>query len=262
MNGLREPNDEELANFEESGVEEVIDESGSFSKELQGVPSFWMEALKNHPTTSEIITKEDVKALESLRDIRVSYFADKPGFKIEFEFGPNEYFTNTLLTKEYHLAEQEGGQEDYVYDHAVGSKIEWKPQKNLCFKTVLQNQVHRSKKTTRTVEREVATSSFFHFFIPPVMPEEEDEEEEDIKELEARIEMDYTIGDALKEDIVPNAVDWFTGKAIEYDEYSGDDEEENTDEIEEGSEELSEQESSFANTRAEGLKEKPECKQQ
>lgn len=36
-------------------------------------------------------------------------------------------------------------------------------------------------------------------------------------ELEEKLEMDYQIGEDIKEKIIPRAVDYFTGKALEYD---------------------------------------------
>jgi len=42
-------------------------------------------------------------------------------------------------------------------------------------------------------------------------------EEEELEELEEKLEMDYQIGEDLKEKIIPRAIDYFTGKALEYD---------------------------------------------
>lgn len=36
-------------------------------------------------------------------------------------------------------------------------------------------------------------------------------------ELEEKLEMDYQIGEDIKEKIIPRAIDYFTGKALEYD---------------------------------------------
>ncbi|PJF18843.1 hypothetical protein PSACC_01346 [Paramicrosporidium saccamoebae] len=193
VNGKREPTAEELANFTESGVEELGESSKPVSDKT-GIPNFWLTALQTHPNINALITEVDSEVLSSLLDIRVSYLPGKPGFKIDFEFAPNDFFSNTLLSKEYHLAnpdENEGDYDDFVYDHAVGTEINWKGDKNLCFKTIVRTQRHRTNNSTRTVKREEPQSSFFHFFIPPVLPENADDEEdsEDINELEARLQI-------------------------------------------------------------------------
>lgn len=282
VNGEREPNDQELKDFKESGVEEV-GQTGTPVDTLKGIPNFWLTVLQNHPSIRATIAEEDTEVLSTLRDIRVCYFPDKPGFKLDFEFGPNDFFSNSILSKEYHLDNpEEGEQDDFVYDHAVGTEILWKNGKNLCFKTVVRTQRHRTNNSTRTVKREEPLDSFFHFFIPPLMPNDEEVESEDIDELENRLQMDYEIGELIKEQIVPNAVDWFTGKALEYaeledeDDYFGEEgydeeDEDNEDEEEESDDEaprnpskpgMRHRDTSNTQTNQAAAGEKPECKQQ
>ncbi len=182
---------------------------------------------------ASLINENDIEALSTLEDIRTMHLKDNAGFKLEFVFGPNEFFSNTILTKEYFLAEpEEGMQSEFVYDHAKGSEIAWKAEKNLCSKTVVRTQRHRSNNTTRTVKREEKLESFFHFFNPPAIPEEDGEQsdEEDFEELESRLQADYEVGEILKETIIPDAINWFTGKALEYADFDGDDDEEFDDE--------------------------------
>jgi Nucleosome assembly protein (NAP) len=38
-----------------------------------------------------------------------------------------------------------------------------------------------------------------------------------LEELEEKLEMDYQIGEDIKEKIIPKAIDYFTGKALEFD---------------------------------------------
>lgn len=271
----------EVANFTCSGVEEV---SESDDLKNEGIPCFWLTALSNNPTIAPQITEEDSSVLAYLRDINVSLFSDKPGFILKFNFDQNPYFTNTTLTKEYHLAISDGnGQDDYVYDYAVGTEINWNSGKNLCFKAVFRTQRHRTNNSTRTIKREESLESFFHFFSPPSMPEDaqDDDELDNIDDLENLLQSDYEIGEIIKEEIVPNAVDWFTGKALEYmeledgdedpeydDEYEEDGEDnDNDDDDEDDSEDDSDEDEhpkkypSKLNASS-GAPEKPECKQQ
>lgn len=84
------------------------------------------------------------------------------------------------------------------------------------------------------------TDSFFNFFAPPTPPTDDDDiDEEELEELEEKLEMDYQIGEDLKEkviilrlthclkadmtQVIPRAIDYFTGKALEYDMLDEDD---------------------------------------
>ena len=67
----------------------------------------------------------------------------------------------------------------------------------------------------------VPQDSFFTFFKPPQPPtpetlESDDVDEDELEELDARLETDYQLGEEFKEKIIPRAVDYFTGKALKY----------------------------------------------
>lgn len=110
---------------------------------VDGIPEFWLTALKNHPQISESITDQDEQALKHLVDIRLSYM-DKPGFKLEFEFADNDYFTDKVLTKTYYYQDHAYGG-DFVYDHAEGCQIHWKENKDLTVKVETKKQRHKGK---------------------------------------------------------------------------------------------------------------------
>lgn len=104
--------------------------------------------------------------------------------------------------------------------------------------------------------------SFFNFFDPPksLDPEEEDDlDEEEIAELESRLAVDYAIGEEIKDKLIPRAVDWFTGAALEF-EY-GDEQEEDDDEFDDQDGEEEEEEDDFANKDALKKVQPPECEQ-
>lgn len=66
------------------------------------------------------------------------------------------------------------------------------------------------------------TESFFNFFSPPAPPSEEDEEDPDFdigSEIEERLELDYQLGEDIKEKLIPHAIDWFTGEALRFEEH-------------------------------------------
>lgn len=236
VQGIREPTPQEYGEIPEDSVAELNEKGEPISAgNTKGLPGFWLTALKNHPAVSEMITEDDIEALASLEDIKIAHISGSPGFRLEFVFGENSFFKNKSLVKEYYLAEPNTPlAEDFIYDHAIGTPIEWKEGKNLCFKTVTKTQRQKNGKGTRVVKREEPVESFFHFFSPPTIPEAEgsDSEEDDVEELEQELEADYEMGDLIKSEIVPNAIHWFTGKALDYSDYSNyyDEEEEEDDE--------------------------------
>lgn len=92
------------------------------------------------------------------------------------------------------------------------------------------------------MRKEVAADSFFNFFKPPQPPtaealENDEVDEDELEELDARLETDYQLGEDFKEKIIPRAVDYFTGKALAYED---DYEDEDMDEFDEDDEELDE----------------------
>ncbi|KAF9936264.1 Nucleosome assembly protein 1-like 1 [Modicella reniformis] len=190
------------------------------------------------------ISERDEGALKHLVDIRLSYF-EKPGFRLDFEFSPNEHFTNTILTKSYYYQDEPG--------YGTGGVKNPKKQR------------HKGTNKIRVVKKVVPTESFFGFFTPPVPPKEDDEEnEEEFDEIDEKLELDYNLGEELKDNIIPHAVDWFTGKALQLkggddqyeDEFMYDDDEEEEEKEEEEDEDEDDDELPAKDEKA------PECKQQ
>ncbi|EIN03475.1 NAP-domain-containing protein [Punctularia strigosozonata HHB-11173 SS5] len=207
------------------------------------IPEFWLTALRNHVGLSEIITDRDAGALKHLTDIRIAYLSppeeDKPGFRLEFEFEENEYFENKVLTKTYYYQPEVGYSGDFLYERAVGTEIKWKgDDKDLTKEYEIKKQRNKNTNRTRLVRKSRPSDSFFNFFSPPVPPSDDEEEEvdaEDLDELEMKLEVDYQIGEDIKEKIIPRAIDYFTGKALEYESMDEDDDDyEDIDDDEDG----------------------------
>jgi nucleosome assembly protein 1-like 1 len=202
-------------------------------EEVKGVPEFWLTAFKNHYQLMELIQDKDEPVLKHLVDVRTRYHTDKPGFALDFVFSENDYFDNSTLTKTYYYqhAEHVG---DLVYESAQGTDIEWKQGKNLTVETITKTQRHKATKKTRTITKTIPSDSFFTFFktltIDDISSDEDDEDEDadfDKEELlRHKLDADYELGEEFKEKIIPHAVDWFTGKALEYEGIDLDDDEE------------------------------------
>lgn len=238
-------------------------------EDVKGVPEFWLTTLKHHDEFGEFITEQDEPALKFLKDIRsrrLDETNNSASFVLEFFFESNPFFENDVLTKTYHLIEKDVG--PTMFDRVESTEIKWKAGKNLTIKKVTKNQGGKKggkgkKGPVRTVTVEEPCESFFNFFNPDAFMGDEDMEEE---EMEAVLEDDYEMGLTLKEEIIPNAVLWFTGEqASEYggfgfDEYDEEDDEE--DEEDDDAEYKSDEDPDFVPDPNAPAQQPQECKQQ
>ena len=270
VNGEQEPTPEEIEvgeELEEKDEDEEDEEEEEKEAEEgdapKGIPNFWLTALENLSTVSEAITERDSEVLQYLKDIRMEYLST-PGFELIFEFSENPYLSNLVLTKTYHYQAELGYSGDFVYDHADGCEINWKSkEKNVTINIERRKQRNKTTKQTRTIEKLTPTESFFNFFDPPKPPkadaeEEEEEDDEEDADLEERLELDYQLGEEIKDRLIPRAIDWFTGDAVGLD-YPEDFAEEDEEEFD--SEDVDDDDDDDINEP--GPKENPqECKQQ
>ncbi|EGR46482.1 uncharacterized protein TRIREDRAFT_80498 [Trichoderma reesei QM6a] len=233
VNGKVEPTEEEVKRGdedEEESNQEQAEPAGEASQptdevaeNVKGIPEFWLSAMKNQVTLAEMITDRDEAALKHLVDIRMEYL-DKPGFRLIFEFEENEFFSDKIITKTYYYQNESGYGGDFIYDHAEGHKIDWYPGKDLTVRIEAKKQRNKNTKQTRIVKKSVPTESFFNFFSPPKPPTDDDDENDDVaSDIEERLELDYQLGEDIKEKLIPRAVDWFTGEALAYEEFDEDD---------------------------------------
>ncbi|KAI5116844.1 hypothetical protein M0805_006076 [Coniferiporia weirii] len=188
------------------------------------IESFWLTALRNHLGISELINDRDADALEHLSDIQISYLLpneDRPGFKLIFYFSPNDFFEDTVLEKTYLYRSEIDWSGDYIYERSIGTKIKWKEDKDLTKEVEVKKQRNKNTNRTRLVRKARPVDSFFNFFNPPEPPspeavEAEEIDEEELEELESRLALDYQIGEDFKDRIIPRAIDYFTGKALQW----------------------------------------------
>jgi nucleosome assembly protein 1-like 1 len=222
--------------------------------------------MKTFSLLGDMITGRDDEALQHLRDIRMEYL-EQPGFALLFEFDENPFFSNKVLRKTYYYREEAGYDGEFVYDHAEGDEINWKsPENNLTVRIEKRKQRNKHTGATRTIEKTYPTESFFTFFSPPVDDEEGDDE--DLEALEGQLQLDYEIGEFFKDKLIPHAVDWFTGRALDFEEDGYEDDEElyedeldEDDDEEESSDDDDDDESGAANTTAKQGEQPSDCKQ-
>ncbi|XP_073983131.1 nucleosome assembly protein 1-like 1-A isoform X2 [Rhodnius prolixus] len=199
-----------------------------------GVPNFWLTIFRNVGVLNDVTYPQDDDILKHLVDIRVTLNNNPMGFLLEFMFTPNDYFTNTVLSKEYFMKCKPDEEDPFSFEgpeiyKTKGCTIDWNPGKDLTTKTVKKRQKHKSKGTIRTVMKTVKNETFFNFFSPPQVPD--DTAGEIDEEVQIALTSDFEIGHFLKEQVIPHAILYYTGEALEEDDsYEDDDEEEDEEE--------------------------------
>ena len=156
--------------------------------------------------------------MEFLTDIKCNNFPEGTGFELAFHFAENPYFTNEILTKTYEVPNLLT-EDEPILQNVTGTTINWKSGQSLTFKKVTKKQRKKGGRGAgqiRTIQKNERQDSFFHFFSPPKMPamaEVMDEEEADA--VEEAFDHDYDVAQAFRGCIIPKAVMWFTGEAME-----------------------------------------------
>ncbi|OQR76147.1 nucleosome assembly protein 1 1-like [Tropilaelaps mercedesae] len=176
---------------------------------------------------NEFVTEEDEPILEHLTDVVVEDNID--AFKLHFHFSPNEYFSNTILTKEFKLKLGPSEDDPFNFDGPEiiamkGMKIDWKSEdKNVTQRRMTRNQKNKKTGTTRTITKTIQTDSFFNFFSHVEWIEDREDMEEQLAET---FHADITLGSFFRERLVPRAVLYFTGELGQFDEFDEDMDEE------------------------------------
>jgi nucleosome assembly protein 1-like 1 len=240
---------------------------------IKGIPDFWLTILKNTSLISDMIQPHDEPILSHLTDVKVYLLEDPMGFVLEFHFSPNEWFTNTVLTKEYEMKCVPDKNSPLSFEgpeifKCKGCTIQWNKGKNVTVKLVKKKQKHKVKGAVRFVNKTVQNVSFFHFFSPPTVPD--DPETEVDEEIDNLLTTDFEIGHYIRERIIPRAVLYFTGEALldenDFDEDDEEEESENDDEDEDEDEDEGTNNDPEYNPRQDKLINKQvnpaECKQQ
>ncbi|EEF48078.1 nucleosome assembly protein, putative [Ricinus communis] len=205
--------------------EAAMEQEGAEADEEKGVPDFWLTAMKNNEVLAEEITERDEGALKYLKDIKWCRIDDPKGFKLEFFFDTNPYFKNTVLTKTYHMIDED----EPILEKAIGTEIEWYPGKCLTQK-LLKKKPKKGSKSAKPIVKTEECESFFNFFNPPQVPEDDEDIDEDTaEELQNQMEQDYDVGSTIRDKIIPHAVSWFTGEAIPGDDLGLDDDDDDDD---------------------------------
>ncbi|XP_062512566.1 nucleosome assembly protein 1-like 1-B [Corticium candelabrum] len=243
VSGSYEPTDEECEWVEEDDEEEGEDKkeedtepkASVVPEDAKGIPEFWLSAMKNIENLNQQIQEYDEPVLQHLTNVELEYTQNPTGFVLKFHFDPNDYFTDTVLTKTYEVKAEVSNDNPFAFDgpevtKSTGCKINWKKSKNVTVKMMKKKQKHKGHGQSRVVTKQVKVDSFFNFFSPPEVPEGEEGEPDELEKLT----FDYELGLFFRDRFIPRAVLYFTGEAIDDDDEF--DEEESGDEDEEDGE--------------------------
>jgi len=197
-----------------------------------GIPNFWLTILTNLEMTQAMIQDYDMPILEKLTDVSYTLLSpesSRPGFRLDFHFAPNDYFNNSVLSKEFYMRFEPASDDPLSYEgpeivRCKGCNINWKKDKNVTVKTVRRTK--KGKGGNKSVTKVVPSDSFFNFFNAEENGIDGDEEVDE--ETETLLQTEFEIGQFLRERVIPRAVLYFTGEALE-DDYEDEDEEESDD---------------------------------
>ncbi|CAF0869932.1 unnamed protein product [Adineta steineri] len=199
INGKYEPSDDECqlkTDFLETNDTQL-------SNTEFGIPSFWLQTLKQVPMIADLIKEWDEPLLKCLYNIKVQLHIEPiTGFTLEFYFNEQSknYFTNDILTKFYEI-QIEPDKEVLSYEgtaiiRSIGCQINWIDTKT------------NVTKNSKTGELQ---SSFFHFFTSTTINDD------------WQLATDFQIGHYIRENIIPKAILYYTGEIFDEYEYDDDD---------------------------------------
>jgi len=219
-------------------LEQMETDAESAPSGAVGIPNFWYQCL-NNSQASDMIQECDVPILKCLKDLTVEIHAtpnSPQGFTLLFHFDENPYFKNTVLSKYYQLEIGSSASDNpFEYDGPTivkcqGTTIEWKEGKNVTEKVIKKKQ-KKGPHAGRFVTKTVTSDSFFNFFNPS---ETEITGEDMDSELAETVQNDFELGQLIRDQIIPHAVLYFTGEAVDDDDAYDEMDDEEGDEEEEG----------------------------
>lgn len=239
VSGEREPTDAEadypLLPVTDDELPDELKEKLSLQQngatdDVKGIPDFWLTVFKNNLLTVDIVQEHDEPILKHLTDVTLHLNKEPMGFRLDFHFSANEYFSNTVLTKEYMMTCDPEPEDPFDFDGpeiiaCTGCKIDWKPTKNVTVKLIKKKQKHKQKSQTRFVTKEVKADSFFNFFDPPPHTKTSDPAIDDDTRL--LLHADFELGQCFRDTLIPRAVLCYTGECDDGesidDEFEGED---------------------------------------
>ncbi|XP_054157179.1 uncharacterized protein LOC128955530 [Oppia nitens] len=191
VSGMYEPSDSDLPDdyYDNNNNVDINDSKWT---QLAGIPFFWLKVLYASEDFSKGIVDADVPILKHLEDIRVATEPSVRRFSIEFYFSPNEYFSNDVIQKAFYLQIDPRLTDLCSPVKVVSTDIDWNADK--C------HFVERFVDQNTGEEDYRYYDSFFNYFWSST------DELDDVNCLE----YDWDVSRVLIQELVPNAVNYFT----------------------------------------------------
>ena len=117
-----------------------IRDSNYFTDEK--ISEFWLKVFMNSDVIGEQIEERDEPLLKHLEKVEAGKSEDLKKLWVNFHFSENEWFSNTILHKEFDL-------DDDTIKKGTGDKIEWKEGKNITIKIVKKKKKKGAEKKTK-----------------------------------------------------------------------------------------------------------------
>ena len=233
ITGATMPDEATMAKFEEmknnlmdegyDKLEVPICDVKDIQNTSKGVSSFWVRAFVAHQNLQHEISEKDRPILAYLENIKLDLHETGYGFDLTFTFEQNSYFSPNVLKKVFVMTKPN------VVEKCIGTPIEWAagsdPTKEKKKKNVKQNGKQKTVTTT------VKCDSFFNFFetveaaeVANSKPSEEDgsDDEDPENKIGEQMDHDFDMGNDIKDDIVPLALEYYLGVIEKEDEDSDD----------------------------------------
>jgi nucleosome assembly protein 1-like 1 len=83
---------------------------------MLGFVHIYLAAVNNSGSFCFKIQERDEEALKYLKDIKWYRITEPKGFKLEFYFDTNPFFKNSVLTKTYHMIDED----EPILEKAIG----------------------------------------------------------------------------------------------------------------------------------------------
>jgi nucleosome assembly protein 1-like 1 len=249
------------------------------AKSTPGIPRFWLEVLSNSEEFGQDIEEYDEPVLEYLDSIEAADIDptdEDKGFVITFKFTENPFFSNTEVRKTYTTVRSNEFTDQLEIVRIESDKIDWLPGKDVTVEVVAKKKSGGGARKKKSAAKAEPRPSFFRFFrdldidnFPSEMGDDEDDEEEEEHDELDRLQMfmqdDWERAASLKDLVIPRAVRWYTGEAVDadYEEDDEDDEDDDDEDDEDESEDESESDEPVKkNLFAQKGANQEECKQQ
>mmetsp|Transcript_4164 Transcript_4164/g.7054 ORF Transcript_4164/g.7054 Transcript_4164/m.7054 type:complete len:280 (+) Transcript_4164:74-913(+) len=173
---------------EEKDEEEKEPTDVSYLKGKQGIPDFWLKAMKSNRLIWDQVKEKDEELIQCLKHVQTDVSEEEASknmiitLTLVFEDKASEFFAPNELKVAIEYAS-----EDQVKE-IRGTEINWVEGKDPTKKKIKKKQKHKKTGETRTVVKTVDADSFFNIFQNRKAPQEGECDSEEENEMHDKID--------------------------------------------------------------------------